>query len=42
MVPELKKMKYLDRLLSLNLTNLETKRVRGNQIEMFKIVECLD
>ena len=38
MIPELRDLSYESRLLECSLTTLETKRLRGNQIEVFKIV----
>ena len=42
MIEGLGKMSYEDRLQELNLTTLETRRVRGDLLEMFKIVKGLD
>ena len=36
------KMSYEDRLQELDLTTLETRSVRGNLLEMFKIIKGLD
>ena len=38
MIPELRDFSYESRLLQCGLTTLETRRVRGDQIEVFKIV----
>lgn len=38
MVPELCNLPYEERLLKLNLTTLENRRVRGDLIEVFKII----
>ena len=38
MIPELKDLSYESRLLQCGLTILETRRLRGDQIEVFKIV----
>ena len=38
MIPELREISYKSRLLQWGLTTLETKRLRGDQIEVFKIV----
>ena len=38
MIPELRDLSYKSRLLECGLTTLETRRLRGNQIEVFKIV----
>ena len=38
MIPELKYLSYESRLLQYGLTTLETRRLRGDQIEVFKIV----
>jgi hypothetical protein len=42
LVPELKKLSYCQRLDALNWTSLETRRLRGDLIEMFKLVKGLD
>ena len=42
MIEFFSKMSYEDRLQELNLTTLETRRVRGDLLEMFKIVKGLD
>ena len=38
MIPELRDLNYKNRLLQCGLTTLETRRLRGDQIEVFKIV----
>ena len=38
MIPELRDLSYESRLLQCGLTPLETRRLRGDQIEVFKIV----
>ena len=38
MIPELRYLSYESRLLQCGLTTLETRRLRGDQIEVFKIV----
>ena len=38
MIPELRDLSYESRLLQCGLTKLETRRLRGDQIEMFIIV----
>ena len=38
MIPELRDLSYKSRLLQCDLTTLETRRLRGDQIEVFKIV----
>ena len=38
MIPELKDLSYENRLLQCGLTILETRRLRGDQIEVFKII----
>ena len=37
MIPELRDLNYESRLLQCGLTTLETRRLRGDQIEVFKI-----
>ena len=41
MIPELRDLSYESRLLQCGLTTLETRRLRGDQIEVFKIVRML-
>ena len=38
MIPELRDLSYESRLLQCGLTTLETRRLRGDQMEVFKIV----
>ena len=38
MIPELRDLSYKSRLLQCGLTTLETRRLRGDQIEVFKIM----
>ena len=38
MIPELRYFSYESRLLKCGLTKLETRRLRGDQIEVFNIV----
>ena len=38
MVPELRDLSYEERLKECGLTTLETRRLRGDQIEVFKIL----
>ena len=38
MIPELRDLSYEERLKECGLTTLETSRSRGNQIEVFKIL----
>ena len=38
MIPEFRDLSYESRLLQCGLTTLETRRLRGDQIEVFKIV----
>ena len=38
MIPELRDLSYESRLLQCGLTTLETRRLRGDQIEVFKIM----
>ena len=40
MIPELRYFSYEQRLKECGLTTLETKRLRGDQIEVFKILNC--
>ena len=42
LVLELKDMSYEERLRSLKLQSLETRRLRGDMIEVFKILKGLD
>ena len=42
MVFGLEKLSYEERLKKLNLTTLETRRLRGDLIEMFKIIKGFD
>ena len=41
MIPELRDLSYESRLLQCGLTTLETRRLRGDQIEVFKIMRML-
>ena len=41
-VPSLRYLSYEQHLLALTLTNLETRRLRGHLIEMFKIFKGFD
>ena len=41
MIPELRDLSYERRLLKCGLTTLETMRLRGYQIEVFKIVKVM-
>ena len=38
MIPELRDLSYEERLRECGLTTLETRRLRGDQIEVFKIL----
>ena len=38
LIPELRDLTYEERLKECGLTTLETRRLRGNQIEVFKIL----
>ena len=38
MIPELRDLSYESRLLQCGLTTLETRRLRGDQIEVFNIM----
>ena len=42
LVPELRELAYPERLAELGLTTLETRRVRGDLIEVFKIMHGYD
>ena len=42
MIPELRDLSYESRLLQCGLTTLETRRLRGDQIEVFKIVNAYE
>ena len=42
MIPELHGQTYEQRLIEVNLTTLETRRLRGDLIEMFKILKGFD
>ena len=42
MIPELRDFSYESRLLQCDLTTLETRRLRRDQIEMFKMVNGYD
>ena len=42
MIPELRDLSYESRLLQCSLTTLETRRLRGDQIEVFKIVSSYE
>ena len=42
LILDLKDKSYEDRLRCLNLTALETRRLRGDLIEVFKIFKCFD
>jgi len=42
MIPELRGKSYEERLIAVKLTTLETRRLRGDLIEMFKILKGLD
>ena len=42
LVPALKDKPYEERLVALNLTTLETRRIRGDLIETFKILKGID
>ncbi len=41
-IPELRNMPYEQRLNKLKLTTLETRRIRGDMLEVFKIVKGLE
>ena len=42
MIPELRDLSYESRLLQCGLTTLENRRQRGDQIKVFKIVNCYE
>ena len=42
MIPELRDLSYESRLLQCGLTTPETRRLRGDQIEVFKIVNSYE
>jgi ribonuclease P/MRP protein subunit RPP40 len=42
LVVEMKEMSYEERLKFLDMTTLETRRVRGDLIEVFKIMKGLE
>ena len=42
MIPSLRSLSYEQRLVALKLTTLETRRLRGDLIEVFKIVKGFD
>jgi len=42
MLPDLKNMSYQERLKILGLTTLKSRRLRGDLIEVFKIVKGFD
>ena len=42
MIPELRDLSYESRLLQCGLTTLETRRLRGDQIEVFRIVNVYE
>ena len=42
MIPELRDISYEIRLLKCGLTTLDTRRLRGAQIEVFKIENCYE
>ena len=42
MIDDIGKLEYEDRLLQLGLTTLETRRIRGDLLEMFKIFKGFD
>ena len=39
LIPNMQHMSYKERLKNLNLTSLETRRLRGDLIEVFKLVK---
>ena len=42
LIPTINRLEYTERLKKLNLTTLETRRLRGDLIQMFKIVKGFD
>ena len=42
MIAELRYLSYESRLLQCGLTTLETRRLRGDKVEVFKIVNCYE
>ena len=42
MIPELRDLSYESHLLECGLTTQKTRRLTGNQIEVFKIVNCYE
>ena len=42
LIPELRILNYEDRVQQCKLTTLETRRVRGDQIEVFKITHRIE
>ena len=42
MIPELRDLSYESRLLQCSFTTLETMRLRGDQMEVFKIVNSYE
>ena len=42
LIPELRILSYEDRVQQCKLTTLETRRVRGDQIEVFKITHGIE
>ena len=41
-MPELRNLEYHDRLSQMNLTDLKTRRLRGDLIQMYKIINGLE
>ena len=41
-IPKLRNISYEMRLKECGLTTLETRRLRGDQIEVFKILNCFE
>ena len=41
MIPELRDLSYESRLLRCGLTTLETRRLRGDQIEVYKLIKLM-